>query len=131
MNNNFIYNINYDNMKQIVANYFLEQGRRVVLEIDDFIDNDRFYGTVTSIMYLIEIRTLMGIESSIKTIISIDDLKDILASILEQEGKELIDLKNNTITSSRIVGYGMIEQEEKTIVGKSFTITAREKERSR
>ncbi len=70
---------------------------------------------------------IAGVESKTSRYLSMDDLKEIISSVLEQEGKELLDLTNNATTSSRIDGYGMEEHEVKTITGKSFTIIAREK----
>jgi len=127
MNDELSYNISYDDMNKIVANYYAQQGRKVSLRISNEIDNDRFSGMVTSSMCLIEKTTLAGIESSTKTYFSIEDLKEIVNSVLEQEGKELLNLKNNATSSSKIEGYGMGEHEVKTIVDKSFTAMVKEK----
>ena len=59
-----------------------------------------------------------------------DDLKEIVSSVLQQEGKELLSLENNAVTTSRIDGYGMGEHEVKTVTGKSFTLTVREKKQT-
>ena len=74
--------------------------------------------------------TIGGIESKSQCYLDMSNLKEIVGSVLEQEGKELLDLTNNAVSSSKIEGYGMGEHEVKSIIGKSFTITAREKKQT-
>ncbi|MBP5684274.1 MAG: hypothetical protein J6X02_03360 [Bacilli bacterium] len=130
MNENIIYNVSYDDMKKIIKNYFAQQGRNVNLRISNEIDTDRFAGMVMTSIQLTETSTIGGIESKSHCYLDMDDLKEIVGNILEQEGKELLDLTNNAVSSSRIEGYGMGEHEVKSITGKSFTITVREKKQS-
>lgn len=131
MNENITYNISYVNMKKIVKNYFIALGRDVSLKINNEIDSDRFAGTVVSSYQLVEKRTIAGVESKTFIDFSIDDLKSIISSVLEQSGQELISLKDNAATSFKIEGYGMGEHEVETITNKSFTITSKEVKLSR
>ncbi|MBO4601251.1 MAG: hypothetical protein J5634_03380 [Bacilli bacterium] len=131
MNENITYNISYVNMKKIVKNYFIALGRDVSLKINNEIDSDRFAGTVVSSYQLVEKRTIAGVESKTSIDFSIDDLKSIISSVLEQSGQELISLKDNAATCFKIEGYGMGEHEVETITNKSFTITSKEVKLSR
>ena len=81
---------------------------------------------VTTTLELTEKSTIAGVETITSSYLSMDDLKEIVSSVLQQEGKELLSLKNNAVTTSRIEGYGMGEQEVKTVTGKSFALTVRE-----
>lgn len=127
MNENLSYNVSYDNMKKIIKNYFMQQGRDVDLRISNEIDTDRFAGMVTTTIQMLEKATIAGVESKTQSYLSIDDLKKIVSSVLEQEGKELLNLTNNAVSTSKIEGYGMGEHEVKSITDKSFTIVAKDK----
>jgi len=127
MNESLSYNISYDNMKKIIKNYYAQQGRNVDLRISNEIDTDRFAGMVMTRIEMTEKSTIGGVESKSQCYLDMDKLKELVGNVLEQEGKELLDLTNNAVSSSRIEGYGMGEHEVKSITGKSFTITAREK----
>ncbi len=48
MNENLSYNVSYDNMKKIIKNYFMQQGKNINLSISNEIDGDRFAGMVTT-----------------------------------------------------------------------------------
>ena len=124
------YDVSYDKMKTIIRNYYAKQGRNVEVRISNEIDTDRFAGMVTTIIRLTEKSTIGGVESKSESYLDMDELKEIVSSVLEQEGKELLDLTNNAVSSSRIEGYGMGEHEVKSITNKSFTIAAREKEQT-
>lgn len=130
MNENILYSISYDDMKKIIKNYYAQQGRDVDLRISNEIDTDRFAGMVTTTIQMTEKVAIGGVESKSQSYLDMDDLKAIVGNVLEQEGKELVDLTNNAVSSSRIDGYGMGEHEVKSITGKSFTITAREKKKT-
>lgn len=127
MNESLSYNISYDNMEKIIKNYYAQQGRNVDLRISNEIDTDRFAGMVMTRIEMTEKSTIGGVESKSQCYLDMDKLKELVGNVLEQEGKELLDLTNNAFSSSRIEGYGMGEHEVKSITGKSFTITAREK----
>lgn len=130
MNESLLYNISYDDMKKIIKSYYAQQGRNVDLRISNEIDTDRFAGMVTTSIQMTEKSTIGGIESKSQCYLDMSNLKEIVGSVLEQEGKELLDLTNNAVSSSKIEGYGMGEYEVKSIIGKSFTITAREKKQA-
>ena len=130
MNESLLYNISYDDMKKIIKSYYAQQGRNVDLRISNEIDTDRFAGMVTTSIQMTEKSTIGGIESKSQCYLDMSNLKEIVGSVLEQEGKELLDLTNNAVSSSKIEGYGMGEHEVKSITGKSFTITAREKKQT-
>lgn len=130
MNESLLYNISYDDMKKIIKSYYAQQGRNVDLRISNEIDTDRFAGMVTTSIQMTEKSTIGGIESKSQCYLDMSNLKEIVGSVLEQEGKELLDLTNNAVSSSKIEGYGMGEYEVKSIIGKSFTITAREKKQT-
>ena len=130
MNENILYSVSYDDMKKIIKNYYAQQGRNIDLRISNEIDTDRFAGMVTTSIQMTEKSTIGGIESKSHCYLNMDDLKEIVGNVLQQEGKELLELTNNAVSSSRIEGYGMGEHEVKSITGKSFTITAREKKRT-
>lgn len=130
MNESLLYNISYDDMKKIIKSYYAQQGRNVDLRISNEIDTDRFAGMVTTSIQMTEKSTIGGIESKSQCYLDMSNLKEIVGSVLEQEGKELLDLTNNAVSSSKIEGYGMGEHEVKSIIGKSFTITAREKKQT-
>lgn len=104
MNENLSYNISYDSMKKIIANYFMQQGKNVDVRISNEIDTDRFSGMVTTSIQVIEKSTIAGIESKTKKYLSLDDIKEITDSALKLEGKELIDLTNNAVSTNRIKG---------------------------
>ena len=127
MNENLSYNVSYENMKKIIKNYFMQQGREVDLRISNEIDTDRFAGMVTTTIQILEKTTIAGVESKTQSYLSMDDLKEIVSSVLEQEGKELLNLSNNAVSISKIEGYGMGEREVKSITDKSFTIVAKDK----
>ena len=130
MNENKLYNVSYGAMTKIIKNYYAQQGRNVDLMISNEIDTDRFAGTVMTRIQMTEKSSIGGIASPSKCYLDIDDLKEIVGNVLEQEGKELLDLTNNAVISSKIEGYGMGEHEVKSITGKSFTIIAREKKQT-
>lgn len=56
--------------------------------------------------------SILWVESSSKTNLSIDDLKKIISAHLKNEWKELIDLISDVTTKSNLVGYGMGEHRE-------------------
>lgn len=130
MEENMSYTISYADMKMIVKNYYAQQGRNVDLRFSSDIDTDRFAGMVMTHIKMTEKATIGGVETKSQCYLGMDDLKKIIGNILEPEGKELLDLTNNAVSSSRIEGFGMGEHEVKSITGKSFTITAREKKRT-
>ncbi len=124
------YDVSYDKMETIIKNYYAKQGRNVEVRISNNIDNDRFAGMVTTRIRLTEKSTIGGVESELESYLNMDELKKIVSSVLEQEGKELLGLTNNAVSSSRIKGYGMGEHEVKSITGQSFTIDTREKQQN-
>lgn len=127
MNEKLSYNISYDNMKKLLKIYYAQQGRNVELRISNEIDTDRFNGMVTTSVQMIEKTTIGGVESKSQCYLSINDLKKIVGKVLEQEGKELMDLTDNAVSTNRVEGYGMGEHTVKSVTNKSFTITAKEK----
>ncbi|MEE3342884.1 MAG: hypothetical protein VZS44_02215 [Bacilli bacterium] len=130
MKETMLYTISYDDMKKIIKDYYAQQGRNVDLRISNEIDDDRFAGMVTTSIQMTEKSIIAGIESKAQCYLNMDDLKEIIREVIDQEGKELLDLTDNAISSSRIEGYGMGEHEVKSITCKSFTITTREKKKS-
>jgi len=130
MNENISYTISYDQMKEIIKNYYANQGRNVDFKISNKIDTDRFQGMVTTSMQITEKSTIGGVEAESNSYLDMNDLKEIIGTILEQENKELLKLTNNAFSSSRIEGYGMGEHEVKSVTEKSFTITVREKKQT-
>ena len=130
MNEILSYDISYKNKKKIIKNYYAQQGRNVDLRISSEIDTDRFAGMVATSIQMTEKAAIGGVESKSQSYLDMDDLKEIVGNVLEQDGKELLDLTNNAVSSSKIEGYGMGEHEAKSITGKSFTITAREKKQT-
>ncbi len=130
MNESLSYNISYADMKKIIKSYYAQQGRNVDLRISNEIDTDRFAGMVTTSIQMTEKSTIGGIGSKSQRSLDMSDLKEIVGNVLEQEGKELLDLTDNAVSSSKIEGYGMGEHEVKSITGKFFTITARVKKQT-
>ncbi len=124
------YDVSYDKMETIIKNYYAKQGRNVEVRISNEIDTDRFAGMVTTRIQLTEKSTIGGVESELESYLNMDELKKIVSSVLEQEGKELLGLTDNAVSSSRIEGYGMGEHEVKSITGQSFTIDTREKQQN-
>lgn len=124
------YDVSYDKMQTIIKNYYAKQGRNVEVSISNEIDTDRFAGTVTTRIRLTEKSTIGGVESESESYLNMGELKKIVSSVLDQEGRELLGLTNNAVSSSRIEGYGMGEHEVKSITGQSFTIDTREKEQT-
>lgn len=130
MSDEMYFNISYDNMKKIIKNYFAKQGRLVNVSITNTIDTDRYAGTVNTCVLLTENTKIGGVESEGHCYLSIDDLKEIVAEVLERENKEVLNLSNNAVTSSRIDGFGMDEHVVESITGKYFTIKVREKNKN-
>lgn len=130
MNENLNSKVSYENMKKIVKNYYLQQERNVDLRITNEIDTDRFSGTVVTTMELVEKTKIAGVETKVSTVLSINDLKEILNNILEEEGKELVELKSNAFASTRVEGHHMGEHTVKYVSDKSFTITVKPKTKS-
>lgn len=125
MNNIFEYKISYDSMGKILKNYYAERGKEVSIRMNNDIDDDRFPGMVITTIEVIEETELAGEKVKSKTYLDGDDLKKIMEEVLAKENKELIDLKNNVSTQTKIEGYYM--NERIYITDKSFTITARDK----
>lgn len=118
------YTIDYKKMKDIIRNYYAKQWRDVTAKITYMMDNDDgIYHWSNVFISITEKSSILWVESSVKTNLSMDDLKKIISSALELEGKKLVDLQSNAITTSEIVGFGMGEHREKTLRWKTFTIT--------
>ncbi len=130
MNDTMSFNISYDEMKKIIKKYFLEQGRCVNVKINNEIDSDRFNGSSSTSICLSEEIESLGFKFKAKNFLSIYDLKRILSFILSKEDKELVDLTDNAIVTSRTEGYGMGEHEVTTIANKSFTVVYKEKQKT-
>jgi hypothetical protein len=126
MDKNITFDISYGKMKMIVKKYYAQQGRDVELKINNVIDTDRFEGTATTSMELVEKTTFGGIEFKAPQPFDMGDLREVVSDILEQEGKEFVDLRNNAVVESKFEGCGIAEHEVKYITGRSFTISARE-----
>lgn len=130
MNDYSSYSISYENMKKIIKNYFLQQGRNVEVRISNEVDEDRLPGTVITSIYFFEKRTIAGVESKAQICLPMEDLKEIISSVLEHENKELIDLQNNATIATSYEGYGMGEHRVQKVSDKTFTIISREKQES-
>ncbi len=128
MNDYSSYSISYENMKKIIKNYFMQQGRNVEVRISNEVDEDRLPGTVITSIWYLERRTIAGVESKAHICLPMEDLKEILSSVLEQENKELIDLQNNATIETSYEGQGMAEHRVQKISDKTFTIISREKQ---
>lgn len=119
------YEINYTEMKKIIKEYFKKLGRNVNIQFENHIDDDRFCGTISTIITLIEETEILGIKKPSKTNITHKQLEDIIASALELEGKQLVCLENNVSTSSRCEGFFMDEHIVEYITWRTFTITVK------
>ena len=118
------YTIGYKQMKNIIRDYYVKQWRDVTVKITYMMDNDDgIYHWSNVFISITEKSLILWVESPAKTNLSMDDLKKIISSALESEGKELVDLKSDAVTTSEIVGFGMDEHREKTLKWKTFTIT--------
>ena len=89
MNENILYSVSYNDMKKIIINYYAQQGRNVDLRISNEIDTDRFAGMVTTSIQMTEKSTIGGIESKSHCYLDIDDLKEIVGNVLEQDCTEM------------------------------------------
>ena len=120
------YTIGYKKMRDIIKDCYAKQWRDVEVKITYMMDNDDWiYHWSNVFISVTEKSSILWVESSSKMNLSIDDLKKLISSALEAEGKQLVDLKSDAITTSEIVGFGMGEHREETLKWKTFTITVK------
>ncbi len=130
MNDLTSYKLTYSDMRELVHQYFKAQGREVKLVISNEIDTDRFAGTVVTTMQLNEKTTFAGIPNISVRTIDIEDLKEIIQVMSDQDGKEIVNITNNAVVTSKTKGYGMGEHSVEKISNKSFTVSARTKKKN-
>lgn len=89
MDINSIYHIYFVDMKDILTKYFADQGMDATVSIWRSVDEET--GDTDIKIECLQERTLNGVSFINGSFLTIDDLKDILNSILEKEGKEFVE----------------------------------------
>lgn len=90
------YTLNYNKFKKIIKNYYSLQGKKVKVKIiNKFITDFVFKPCVHTVVSISEKNFLAGVKQETTKILSTEELKEIINSILEKEGKELIGLTSN------------------------------------
>lgn len=126
--------ISYAHMKNVILEYYIRHGKNVgvssIIKNSNDKDGPNTYTTFT----ITEKVILAGIQTEAKTVLTNDDLIEILNESLAEDGKEVFELIDNihsyeTSSGGYMDGNTEVRVGTKRIIGgQSFTVKVRPKE---
>ena len=125
------FTISYANMRNIISEYYRQQGKNVSVNFSTQDDDEKWSPKTVTIITIVEKVALSGVQTTFKTKLTIDDLTEILNASLAKENKELVSLTDNIYSYEETVSSHAYEHIKRKIGGRNFTVKVREKEDSK